>query len=576
MNQLEPDFPLEMAPMSHPTQPSLPTAEQVLAAIDADRNIATSRRRDMRSAVHRLCKLEGYEGRPSDFVIRPTDVTKAMAGITAEQLGVSDKRLRNLRHDLKTVLKRYVQSPTLTVSKTPLSPAWVLLRTKCQDDHNLYFGLLRFMRYCSSLGLEPEDVSNSTLAEYMDWVEASVVLKDPLKIQRQTRNAWNRAVDRIPVWPRQKLDNPRKPNTYVLKWRAFRASFQKDAGGWLALLQSDDPFNEDAPTRPLKPASIQTRDFQIRQIASAMVKHGRPLDDLQHLDDLLDPDWIQKALDFISTRTTTGPSHQKSQLLYVLQTIAKHWVHADNGLIRSLARARRSQSPKLNSMTSKNRVRLAQLQDETNLINLVCLPERLLWQVKNRKVKGQKATHALEAALLLEILLMFPLRLKNLAGLKLGSQVQIIGAGNEKRAQIMVPEDEVKNGMPLLATLPPESMVIFDAYMELARPLLSGSANDWLFPGPQARAHKNKTTIGRRIKNTVKVWTGLDLNTHAFRHVDTLIYLTDRPGHYEDVRRILAHTTTATVEKYYADLEVQPAVDRLHDSVLNLRKLKVG
>ncbi|MEQ8694525.1 MAG: hypothetical protein RIC85_04260 [Gammaproteobacteria bacterium] len=575
MKQLELNLPLDQDQMSRPTGPTFLCVSELFCRIDADLKLVASRKRDLRSAAHRIIAIMGYKDRPDDLILKPAEVRTAINKTTAAQLQISDKRLRNLRSDIKTLVERYLLPHGAVLKDVTLSPAWEALRDSCRSHPDLYYGLVRFMRYCTSISIVPKAVTDQTLKEYMDWVEATVILKDPLKIQRQNRNAWNRAIKNVAGWPQTELKNPRPSNTYTLPLSAFPANFQAEAKAWLELLQDDDSFNEDAPSRPLKPASIKTRRYQVRQIASAMVKVGRPLAEFTSLITLIDFDWTSQALAYISERTKNGPTYQKSSLLYVLQVIAKHWVHADKGIIKRLAIARKKQSPKPDSMPSQNRERLAKLKDQAALTKLITLPIDLLFEAKRGKHNSQKTLHMLEAALLIEILLMYPLRLKNLAGLKLGRHVKIIGEGRNRRVQIMVPEDEVKNGMPLLATLPPESMPIFDAYMERARPKLCRDANDWLFPGPKQGAHKHQDTLGRRVKSTIWNWIGLEVNVHAFRHVDTLIYLTDRPGHYEDVRRILAHTNTETVAKYYADLEVQPAVDRLHDSILGIRNMKV-
>ena len=49
------------------------------------------------------------------------------------------------------------------------------------------------------------------------------------------------------------------------------------------------------------------------------------------------------------------------------------------------------------------------------------------------------------------------------------------------------------------------------------------------------------------------------VNPHLFRHIGAQTYLTENPGGYEVVRRVLAHKSMATTTSFYTGLETRQA-----------------
>ena len=64
----------------------------------------------------------------------------------------------------------------------------------------------------------------------------------------------------------------------------------------------------------------------------------------------------------------------------------------------------------------------------------------------------------LQLALAIEILLVAPMRLRNLSRLELGRHLQQAGRGRNSHWAIVIPGEEVKNGQPIELPLPERSV----------------------------------------------------------------------------------------------------------------------
>ncbi len=61
------------------------------------------------------------------------------------------------------------------------------------------------------------------------------------------------------------------------------------------------------------------------------------------------------------------------------------------------------------------------------------------------------------------------------------------------------------------------------------------------------------------------------VNPHLFRHFGSLTYLQQHPGQFEVMRRVLGHTSTATLTKHYVAFEQAAAVRMFDETILDLR-----
>ena len=185
-----------------------------------------------------------------------------------------------------------------------------------------------------------------------------------------------------------------------------------------------------------------------------------------------------------------------------------------------------------------------------------------------RQPPTREAALIVQSALAVEILLMQPIRLKNLTSLDLDRQ--IIRSG--KRTHLAITLDEVKNEVAIEAVLPAPTAELLEAYVARYRPLLIRTPSPWLFPGRRDGQPKCRRRLREQITETVKHRCGEIANPHLFRHIAAKLYLKAHPGAYGVVRLLLGHKSVNTSTKYYCGTETVAALQHFDAFVLSLRE----
>jgi len=183
---------------------------------------------------------------------------------------------------------------------------------------------------------------------------------------------------------------------------------------------------------------------------------------------------------------------------------------------------------------------------------------------------GREGASRIQLALAIGILLVAPMRMKNLAALHLGRHVIRTRPGAVRH--IVIPAEEVKNRTPLSFEIPDYLGELLDFYLARCRPILSEDANGYLFPAPRRGGAKTPGDLGKQIKRMIARETGIILNPHAFRHLSAMLFLAAHPGEYETVRLFLGHKNLNTTVRAYCGLEQADALRRLDALIDSHRK----
>jgi integrase len=230
------------------------------------------------------------------------------------------------------------------------------------------------------------------------------------------------------------------------------------------------------------------------------------------------------------------------------------------GIIGRLAPGRRG-------LTETNRTRLRPFDDRGNILALLKLPDELMRQA--RRHRNHRGAVRAQLAVAIEILLMAPLRMRNLT--KLDIEQNLVRPGQGRALHIVIGEEGVKNRVPVECPLPPESVDLLERYIREFRPHLTSASNTALFPGI-AGGSKNQAFFGTQISRTVRAHTGLQVHPHLFRHIAAKLFLDANPGAYEVVRRVLGHRSIDTTTAFYTGLETPAAVRHFDKTILSLRR----
>jgi integrase len=177
-----------------------------------------------------------------------------------------------------------------------------------------------------------------------------------------------------------------------------------------------------------------------------------------------------------------------------------------------------------------------------------------------------KAAVAAQIAVAIAILTFAPVRLSNLAQIRLDENL-IKPGGLNSPYMLVYRRYDVKNRQDLQHPLDAELTALIDEYIQMFRStLLRGSNELWLFPG-ETGGCKDSRTLGEQISQKIHKAIGLLITPHQFRHAASAIYLKHHPGDYETVRRILGHRNIQTTIRFYCGLETLYANKRFGDIV---------
>jgi integrase len=544
------------------------TLAVVIARIEADETLKVNRRRDICSAARTLARL--FNKTPGEVPASPSWLRRRLKYVHPRQAGISQKRFANIKSDLSAGL-RHARIPEGRNPHLPkLSVDWQKLWDRLPEGR-LRWSLSRFLRFCSGQAIRPEEVDDAAAEAFRQALADECLVKDPDSLLANTVKRWNEAVASVPGWPEAQLTVPYKRQVLSLPLSAFPESFQRDLERYLARLRGDDVFSDDGPAQPLRPSSIESTKSKIRLFASALVHRGHPIERIEGLVYLVDIRTVKDGLRFFLDRSGGRPTPSLHGIATTLKSVARHHVRVDADHLEELRRIAAKLSVPYRGLTQKNRDRLRQFDNPQNIALLVHLPERLLRTARSRPQGDRKAARSAQTAVAIEVLLMCPMRISNLATLALDQNLTWERPGRKGRLHIAVSGAEVKNGEPLEYVLPRESSRLVRDYLEHYRPSLHPECNEYLFPG-QNGAHKTKIGLASQISDTIRKETGLVVNPHLFRHLGAKLFLSTHPGGYEVVRRVLGHRSTDTTMGFYTGFESKAAARHYDEVILGHRR----
>ena len=543
------------------------TLADVITALQADPSLAPTRRRDLCSAVRRVAGM--LERDPARLPASLPEIRRALACVTPAQAGILTKTFQNIRSDLLAALRHVGANRHPGTACPPLSPPWPALYERLPEQR-LQNGLSRFFRFCSSMGIEPEQIDDGVMDQFMSFVREHTLARKPNDIHRRTCRIWNEATNCVPGWPQVVFSVPdyREPRT-ALPLSAFPAPFQAEVERYLDWLTNPDPFDEGRLRWPLKPGTITLRRKQIELAASARVKRGNPPEALSSLADLVQLETVKEILRHYLSRNEPVTPAFLNNLAQSLFSIAKDWVRVDETRLAALREVRRRLPTVPFGMTSKNRTMLRQFEDEANLERLLSLPSQMIQEVTRAKKPEARAAIMVQIALAIEVLIQVPIRMANLTPLRIGEHLVRPG-GPGSLWHLTIPPAETKNSEPIEFPLPRVLTDLLDLYLERYRPRLAERTNTCLFPG-QGRGHKDQRTLSQQITETIAKRTGLRLTPHQFRHLSAALYLKHNPGQFVVVQKLLGHKNLKTTLSFYAGLDAGTAAQYYDDFIARQR-----
>jgi integrase len=527
-----------------------------------------ARRRELRSAVRSFADWCGVA--PADLPATAPELRRRFAEFHPEQLGVSPGRVANVKSLTKKAIALAEETKQPKRQRTPLTPAWQHLYDQLPAKY-AKDALAPHFRWCGERGIVPEQVDEAVSAAYLAHLEATATRGTPRVTHQTVVRVWNRALDTVPGWPDIRLMKPSYRQDAALPWSAFPASLEEEARTYAATLAGDDLLDEPGPAKGLKPHTIKLKLGILRRVATALVRCKHPPEAIDGLAYLVVPAHARTALVHLRAKAAKEP-RALSKVADTLVGLARHQLQRPEAEVRALqrmaAKLRQGEGPK--GMSPKTRERLRQFDQHHNRAAIYLWPERVVAEVE--RLARPKRTDALrlQTAVAVEILLHAPMRIANLAGLRLGLHVDP-GRRRHDPARIVIEAAEVKNAQRLEYELPPEAAELVRLYLRKYRPMLVAHPGDALFPKLEGGT-KRSDDLGRRIGKALWSELGVRVNPHLFRGLAAKLQLGQHPGTYETVARVLGHTTPDTAYLFYAGgEETRAAVAQFDRDVLALK-----
>lgn len=529
------------------TSSSRSTVADLLGAVQAS-ELPQKKRQEMASAVRTVGRVLGVE---LGFI--PLDVAllrRKLEAASPQGHGVSQRRWANVRSLFGQALA-LGRSLVPARQTAPLTPGWELFANQLPKSRRIR--LLPVMRQMSEWGIEPQAIQLSDFERYRDRLLANRLRAGAEKAWDGIIWAWNASRREIEGWPAIELVRESKRETYVLTWDHFPLAYYNEVKAYLRERAQPDLSGMGAH-KPARLSTLQTREYQLRAAASALVISGFPIAEITSIAVVVSFPNYQQILRYYLDKNEGRSFVQTGHMAGFLKDVAIHWVKVDEETATKMRKVASNLAPKRQGMTARNRKKISVFDQNDRVDAYLGLPHRIRETViKDKRPPHLKAVLAqMAAAIALEQVSL--IRRKNLASLCIDRH--LIRRGS--KLFLAIDEHETKNGDPIDLELPDATANIVDWYLREYRPYLIKEPTDALFPGEGGKP-KNPGTLATQIKKTIHRYTGLDLNIHVLRHAGGKLFLDQKPGQYEVVRRVLGHRSMATTTRYYAGAEQRAA-----------------
>jgi hypothetical protein len=140
------------------------TLAGVLTSLEHGGKLTATRRRDLISAAKRVAILLGNE--PAAIALDMAAISARLAAVNPVAVGITTKRLANIRSDFLAGVKASGMMPANALGKSPLSAAWTGLFEQLSGLRPL-IGLSRLARFASARGLAPKDINDDVIGDFI-------------------------------------------------------------------------------------------------------------------------------------------------------------------------------------------------------------------------------------------------------------------------------------------------------------------------------------------------------------------------------------------------------------------------
>jgi integrase len=506
-----------------------------------------TRRRDMVSAINRLCEMAGVT--PASVPAQPPLLREMLARIRPAAHGVSAKSYSNQRSLLGAALQLAGITDPLGRGDARRHPGWRPLLEAVADDMRLSSGIAAFANWCARAGISPGEVDDTAVQQFLVWLETRTLYPKPRDCVRLVPHIWNEASARFSFWPPTQLTiiSFKSPPKH-LQWSELSPSFQQESDAYLALRANPDLFDErpEAPRRPLADTTIRQQREHLRLAASILAEDGEVV---ASLADLVKPESFKKVLRHYHNQAKGEPNAFVIGVAKTLIQVAQYHTRAISKEIDELKRIAGKLPALPFDLTPRNKSLLRQLESDRLRAKLYFLPEQLMGEVAKGLESGRVRFVEAQVAIAIDILLASPLRPQNLSSL---NWLQNFSEPNGARGQLLLhiaAKDTKTKRQDIVTEVPNDVARRLRWYCRQILPRLGADMNEHLFVTEKG-TRKHQATLTVQIIDAIMRHIGIHMTPHQFRHFGANSYLEEHPEDFETARALLGHAWSKTTRIY--------------------------
>jgi integrase len=176
------------------------------------------------------------------------------------------------------------------------------------------------------------------------------------------------------------------------------------------------------------------------------------------------------------------------------------------------------------------------------------------------------------SAIAVQLLLVMPMRSKNLVELRLDTELLRYDARSPRITHVCVPSDQVKNDVRLEFAVHKDVAAMIETYIRSFRAHLPHANSVWLFPARDAADRpRSQGGLAKAVTAAIKRYVGIDMNVHLFRGYAGKVLLDDDPNAIDELRQLLGHKELETTLMYYTHFKAKK-VGQAHIDKMNAKQ----
>jgi integrase len=531
---------------------SLKTADDLLWLLDTA-SLNTTHRRDMKSAVKRVCDVAGCT--PKSLHLDVANLRRTLRQANPAAHDITPKTWANLLSRFRAALRLAGVIDPAWQGSAMRHAAWAPLIQAIAGDKRLSCGLAPFFNWCASQAITPEGVNDEVVQGFHRQLEDRTLCPKPRDVVRRVPHLCNEVSEKIEFWPKTRLTTLSfKTPPKRLQWCDLSENFQRDAEAYLAMRGKPDLFDErpNAPKGPLAASTLHQQSEHLRLAASVLIKSGVPAEDIKTLADLVQSERFKTVLRYYHEQANRQPNAFVVCLAQTLIQVAQYYTNATADEVAQLKRFASKLPPVPADLTPKNKAVALQFESDRLRAKLLFFPEELMGEVAQHLARGRLRFVDAQVAALIEIDLVIPLRPQNLSSLTWQRNFSEPDGPNG-RLLLHIPARETKSKLQdLVAEIPDDAAKRLRWYRRYILPGLNADPNGPLFVTKTGRA-KTQRTLSKQFTQVIRRRLGVHLTAHQPRHLGTIWYLDEHPEDFETPRAFLGHAWSKTTRIYAGD-----------------------